>query len=105
MPRSKRPAARRDLINSGEVPGPRVLTSLTTLTDKSGTREEIRAKVQKLVAAGADEIKIFATKSSRDGGAQSMTDAQIQAACSEARALSRRVAGHAPAASGAKRSE
>ena len=92
----------RDLINSGVVPGPRVLTSLTALTDKSGTREEIRAKVQKLVAAGADEIKIFATKSSRDGGAQSMTDAQIQAACSEARALSRRVAVHAHAASGAK---
>ena len=92
----------RDLINAGVVPGPRVLTSLTALTDKSGTPEEIRAKVQKLVATGADEIKIFSTKSSREGGAQSMTDAQIQAACSEAGKLGRRVVVHAHAASGAK---
>ena len=92
----------RDLINEGVIPGPRILTSLTALNERSGPPEEIRAKVKKLVAGGADVIKLFATASSRDGGKQTMTDEQIQAACSEAAAQGRRSAVHAHAASGAK---
>jgi len=92
----------RDLIGEGILPGPRILTSLNALTERSGTPEEIRMKVRKLVADGADVIKLFATASSRDGGKQTMTDQQIQAACGEAKAQGRRAAVHAHASSGAK---
>jgi imidazolonepropionase-like amidohydrolase len=92
----------RDLINEDVIPGPAILTSLTPLTERSGSPEEIRAKVRKLVADGADVIKLFATASSRDGGKQTMTDQQIQAACGEATAQGRRSAVHAHASSGAK---
>jgi imidazolonepropionase-like amidohydrolase len=92
----------RDLINEGAVAGPRILTSLGSFNERSGTPEEIREKIRKKVADGADLIKIFATASSRDGGKQTMTDAQIEAACSEGKALGKRVAVHAHAAGGAK---
>jgi len=92
----------RDLVNQGVVPGPRILTSGNTLNERSGTPAEIRAKVRQLVATGSDVIKLFATASSRDGGAQTMTDEQIQAACEEASAQGRRSAVHAHASSGAK---
>ena len=92
----------RDLVNEGAVAGPRILTSLATLNERSGSPEEIRAKVRELKAQGADVIKLFATASSRDGGKQTMTDAQITAACSEAKALGLRAAVHAHAAGGAR---
>jgi imidazolonepropionase-like amidohydrolase len=92
----------RDLINEGLIPGPRILTSMNALTEKSGTPDEIRARIRKLHENGADVIKLFATASSRDGGAQTMTDAQIQAACEEAKSLGMRAAVHAHAAGGAK---
>src|SRR6185295_2271602 len=60
------------------------------------------AKVRKLKADGADLVKIFATASSRDGGKQTMSDAQIEAACSEAKSLGLRAAVHAHASGGAK---
>src|SRR5262245_56115068 len=92
----------RDLTNEGVVPGPRILTSLATLNERSGTPDEIRAKVRDLKSRGADVVKLFATASSRDGGKQTMTDAQIEAACSEAKALGLRAAVHAHAAGGAR---
>ena len=92
----------RDWINDGRVPGPRILTSLRSIYDSSGTPDEIRAKVRQLVADGADFIKLFATKSIREGGGQSMSDAQIQAACGEARALGKRTLVHAQGPEGAK---
>jgi imidazolonepropionase-like amidohydrolase len=92
----------RDLINAGAIPGPRILTSLGSLNERSGTPEEIRVKVRKFKADGADLIKIFATASSRDGGKQTMSDAQIEAACGEAKALGMRAAVHAHASGGAK---
>jgi imidazolonepropionase-like amidohydrolase len=92
----------RDAIAQGIVPGPRILTSLHQITENSGTPEEIRAYVKKTVAEGGDLIKLFATKSIRDGGGQSMTDAQIQATCGEARALGKRSLVHAHASEGAK---
>jgi imidazolonepropionase-like amidohydrolase len=92
----------RDWINDGRVPGPRILTSLRSIYDTSGTPDEIRAKVRQLVADGADFIKLFATKSIREGGSQSMTDAQIQAACGEARALGKRTLVHAQGPEGAR---
>jgi imidazolonepropionase-like amidohydrolase len=92
----------RDLINEGAVAGPRILTSLATLNERSGSPDEIRAKVRQLKSRGSDVIKLFATASSRDGGKQTMTDAQIEAACSEAKAQGMRAAVHAHAAGGAK---
>jgi imidazolonepropionase-like amidohydrolase len=92
----------RDWINDGRVPGPRILTSLRSIREDSGTPDEIRAEVRKLVAEGADFIKLFATKSIREGGAQSMSDAQIGAACGEAKALGKRTLVHAQGPEGAK---
>ena len=92
----------RDAIARGTIPGPRILTSLAPLTENSGTPEQIRALVRERVKQGADAIKIFATKSIRDGGAQTMTDQQIQAACGEATALGKRSVVHAHASGGAK---
>jgi len=92
----------RDWIADGRVPGPRILTSLRAITDRTGTPDEIRAFVRKAVADGADVIKLFATSSIRDGGEQTMTDEQIRAACSEAHAAGRRAMVHAQGPEGAK---
>jgi imidazolonepropionase-like amidohydrolase len=92
----------RDALNRGTLPGPRLLTSLGYLTEKSGDPEQIRARVRQMIIDGADVIKIFATKSIREGGAQTMSDAQIQAACDEAKGMSRRSVVHAQGSAGAK---
>lgn len=92
----------RDAIARKIIPGPRIITSLQPLTEKSGTPEQIRALVRKRVEQGADVIKLFATKSIREGGAQTMSDAQIQAACGEATALGKRSVVHAHTSGGAK---
>ena len=90
----------RDWIATGPLPGPRILTSLGTILD--GTPDEIRTKVRKFVADGADVIKIFATKSIREGGGQTLSDAQLQAGCGEARALGKRALIHAQGPEGAR---
>lgn len=92
----------RDMIDRGLLPGPRILTSLGPLNERTGGPEQLRAAVRQRVEQGADAIKIFATKSVRDGGGQTMTDEQLQAACSEATRLGKRSVIHAHAASGAK---
>lgn len=92
----------RTLINRGLLPGPRIVTSLRAVTETTGDPEQIRAYVRKMKEDGADVIKLFATKSIRDGGAQSMTDEQIQATCSEATALGLRSVVHAHASAGAR---
>src|ERR1700676_1076131 len=92
----------RDLINAGQLAGPNVITSLRAIYNTTGTPEEIRAFVRKAKADGADVIKLFATASIRDGGAQTMSDDQIRAACSEATAVGLRSVVHAHASSGAK---
>src|SRR5581483_7500352 len=91
----------RDIINRGGLPGPRILTSLGPITAASGDPDTIRARVRQRVEEGADVIKLFATASIRDGGAQTMTDQQLNAACAEARALGRRTVVHAHAPAGA----
>ena len=85
----------REAIASGAIPGPRVLTTLEPLNEKSGTPAELRELVRKRAASGADAIKLFASKSIRDGGAQTMTREQLDAACGEARSLNLRTIVHA----------
>ena len=77
------------------IPGPRLLTSIRPINENTGTPDEIRAFVRKLKADGADLVKLFASKSSREGGGQTMTDAQIQAACGEAKTVGLRTWVHA----------
>lgn len=92
----------RDAVARGVIPGPRILTSIRPANETTGTPEEIRAFVRGVAKEGADLIKIFASKSIREGGGQTMTDEQIQAACGEARALGLRSWVHAHAASAMK---
>ena len=85
----------RAAINSGTVPGPRLLTSLEPIEDAKLTPEQIREAVRKLKGDGADLVKIFASRSIRQGGGQTLTDEQLQAACSEAKAQGLRTLVHA----------
>jgi imidazolonepropionase-like amidohydrolase len=89
----------RKLIESGDAFGPRIITSLGSFSDTGKSPEQVREWVRAQVAKGADLIKIFASKSIREGGGQTLSDAQIQAACSEAKALGKRSWVHAHAAS------
>jgi imidazolonepropionase-like amidohydrolase len=99
-------SARRDLdarawINSGRLPGPRLLTSLRSVDHNTGDPEKIREFVRQVVAEGADVIKVLATASIRDGGAPTMSYEQVFAACDEAKRLNRRSALHAQSPEGA----
>ena len=90
----------RVAIARGVMPGPRLLTSIRPVNENTGTPDQIRAFVQRVKADGADLVKLFASKSSREGGAQTMTDEQVQAACGEAKAAGLRswVHAHSPSA-------
>jgi imidazolonepropionase-like amidohydrolase len=85
----------REGIARGVFPGPRILTSIRQINERSGTPDEIRQKVRQLKTDGADVIKIFASASIRDGGKQTMTDEQIAAVCGEANAQGMRTMVHA----------
>jgi imidazolonepropionase-like amidohydrolase len=76
----------RTAINRGVAPGPRVLTSLRAINNPALTPEQIREAVKKMKADGADLVKIFASKSFRDGGGATLSKEQIEAACGEAKA-------------------
>ena len=94
----------RDRINEGSLPGPRILTSLRQINDKSGTPDELRALVRKTKEEHADVIKLFATAGMGTGGAQTMSDEQIQTTCGEAKAVGLRSVVHAISSAGAKAS-
>jgi imidazolonepropionase-like amidohydrolase len=84
----------RTAINRGVLPGPRVLTSLRAISNPALTPDQIREAVRKMKADGADVIKIFASKSFRDGGGATLSKEQIEAACGEATALKLRSVVH-----------
>ena len=92
----------RDAIARGSLPGPRILTAIRALNENSGTPEQLRDQVRKLKADGADVVKIFASKSIRDGGGQTMTDEQLKAVCGEAKTQGLRTMVHAHAAEAIK---
>src|SRR5216110_1059768 len=85
----------RAAIARGIMPGPRLLTSIRPVNENTGTPEQIRAFVRKVKADGADLVKLFASKSSREGGGQTMTDEQVAAACGEAKSVGLRTWVHA----------
>jgi imidazolonepropionase-like amidohydrolase len=76
----------RDAINRGVLPGPRILTALRPLSNPQLTPDQVHEYIRKVAADGADLIKIFASKSMRDGGGRTLSREQIEAACTEAKA-------------------
>ncbi|HWC98132.1 MAG TPA: amidohydrolase family protein [Candidatus Sulfopaludibacter sp.] len=91
----------RYMTERGELAGPRVLTSLRTISENTGTPDQIRAYVRKMKEDGSDVVKLFATASIRDGGKMTMTPEQINAACGEAKAVGLRSVVHAHSSDGA----
>ncbi len=85
----------REALARGVIPGPRILSSLGAITDTNLTVEQIRAAVRKFKADGADVIKIFASKSIRNGGGRTLSREQIAAACGEAKGQGLRAVVHA----------
>ncbi len=85
----------RAFVNEGLLPGARVLTSISPVTDQTGGPEEIRRHVDAMADRGADAIKIFASGSIRDGGEPTLTQEQLDAACGEAKARGLRTLVHA----------
>ena len=88
----------RDAIAKGALPGPRILTSGEPLEGRgeaTGTPDEIRSYVKKQKLAGADLIKIFASKSIRQGGGMTLSQEQLNAACDEAKKQGLRTLVHA----------
>jgi len=94
----------RALLDKDHLPGPRILTSVRQISERTGagrgtnaraTPEQLREAIREARRSGADVIKLFASGSIRDGGRQTMTDEQLQAACEEARALHLRTLVHA----------
>ena len=88
----------RDAIAKGILPGPRIMTANEPLEgqgEATGTPDEIRAYVRKQKQAGADLIKIFASKSIRQGGGMTLSQEQLNAACDEAKKQGLRTLVHA----------
>ena len=88
----------RDAIARGVLPGPRILSSLDQMTDARLTPEQLRDYVRRKKTEGADLIKVFASASIRDGGAPTLSQDQLDAVCSEARAQGLRTMIHAQSA-------
>ncbi|MEZ4416798.1 MAG: amidohydrolase family protein [Gemmatimonadota bacterium] len=96
--------ALRDALGRGVLPGPRVLTSIAPVTERTGSPAEIRAFVDRMAERGADVIKIFASASIRDGGAPTLSQEQLDAACGRARERGLRSVVHAHGPESAQRS-
>jgi imidazolonepropionase-like amidohydrolase len=85
----------RNHLEHGSIPGPRILTAVEPVTEETGDVEKILAHVKAVAARGADVIKVFASKSIRDGGGPTLSIEQLKAACGEAKELHLRSAVHA----------
>ncbi len=85
----------RDAVEKRGLPGPRILTSLEPLSDDTASPAALRQTVRDRKAEGADVIKIFASKSIREGGKQTFSQEQLEAACGEARQIGLRTLVHA----------
>src|SRR6185295_17108806 len=85
----------RDAVARGVIPGPRILTSVTQLSSARVPADSLRALVRMLKEQGADLIKLFASSGLGAGGAQTLSDEQIGAICSEAKTQGLRTVVHA----------
>lgn len=94
----------RDAVAQGALPGPRILTSLRSISARTGSVEDIRRFVRAQKNRGADVTKVFASASIRNGGGPTMSQEQLDAACGEARALGLRSVVHAHGPESARRS-
>jgi imidazolonepropionase-like amidohydrolase len=92
----------RDAVGRSLIPGPRILTSLQALTETSGDAAMMRQSVRERKQQGADFIKLFASKSIREGGQITLTQAQVEAVCDEAKSLGLRTIVHAHSAESAR---
>jgi imidazolonepropionase-like amidohydrolase len=94
----------RDAVARGVVPGPRILTSMGQINNQRLSSDSLRALVRYYKAQGADLIKLFASAGLGSGGAQTMSDDQIHAICSEATSLGLRTVVHAISAASVRAS-
>lgn len=85
----------RDAVVRGNIPGPRLLTSLAPINNTRPSPDSMRAIVRGLKAQGADLIKLFASAGLGAGGAQTLSNEQIAAICGEATSLGLRTLVHA----------
>ena len=86
----------RDAIARGDLPGPRVLTSLDPILDPRLTPDELRESVRQHRARGADLIKLFASGGlGATAEPQTLSDAQLAATCGEAHVVGWRTVVHA----------
>jgi imidazolonepropionase-like amidohydrolase len=113
----------RDAIDSGRVPGPRLLASERDIGSTGSNADskapgsegrkriadgpwEVRAAVREVAKAGADVVKIFLDGEELSAhaapGVLSYTDDEVAAACDEAHARNMRVACHARSAGAVK---
>jgi imidazolonepropionase-like amidohydrolase len=90
-------AALREAAAHGGLPAPRILSIAEPLLgrgEQTGTPDEVRAFVRKQKDAGADFLKIYASGGMRQT-AQTIPQADLDAACDEARKLGLRALVHA----------
>ncbi len=92
-----------DALERGVLPGPTVLTSLGSLSDRTGGPDDMRAAVRDFAERGAHVIKIFGSESIRTGGAPTLSQEQLDAACGEAAELGLRAVVHAHGNESARR--
>ncbi len=113
----------RDAINSGRVPGPRLLASERDIGSTGSNADSkapgseghkriadgpwaVRAAVREVAKAGADVVKIFLDGEELSAhaapGVLSYTDEEVAAACDEAHVRNMRVACHARSAGAVK---
>ena len=85
----------RDAVARGLIPGPRILTSITQMSNARTPADSLRLQVRQLKAQGADVIKLFASSGLGSGGAQTLSDEQIAAICGEAKMQGLRSVVHA----------
>jgi imidazolonepropionase-like amidohydrolase len=86
--------ALRDAIAKGDLPGPRILTSIVQITPAAGAPAGLRQVVRELKKEGADVVKIIDSVA-RGGVELAMTREQFEALCGEARAQGLRTMVHA----------
>ncbi len=91
-------ATYRAAIANGSIVGPQLLTTLGPISDERLTPDSMRAIIRQRKADGADAIKIFASRSIRDGGTTTMSAEQLGAMCAEAKSLGLRTVVHAHSA-------